>query len=168
MASNIQQSINQSLFAIGRVATIGKYMKGQKEQTKSINELIKKDMPTDKQIEEAEAKLEIANEEAQKEGFKDAQSRFDVQTEAIAAAEALKKKDPNFGFITKEGPEGALFGENPHDRFIVGKLEEGAWDSFVNRTSTLQNQKQSFADRKQFLENKKDPFQDELWQGGNV
>lgn len=153
MASNIQQSFNQALYSIARARGFLKF-------SQYIDSTLE-----DRQIEQAEAEQEYRDQEAQKQGYKDASTQHEVQTAAQRAANDLQKKNPNFGFVTQTGKTGTAFGEPmPSERFVTGKLEEGNWESMSNnpnvslvsykqRAATKTDQKAALKEREDGLKN---------------
>lgn len=123
--ASIQQSFNQILYSAGRLAGLQKLAKevtSQRVSTEQIASRLEAERE-DRMIKEAQEQQAVADKEAEKLGFADAQAQHEVQTAAKQVAENLKAKDPNFGFYTYRQKNRSAFGEgDPDERFNWGQV----------------------------------------------
>ena len=159
---SIQQSLNNILSSVARGVGAIKIKSAIEEQTKTIKDYTEEN----RMIEEAEAKEEYMNKEAQSEGFKDAYQKHEIQTEAQNAAAALERKGQKPMFYTHTEPTKQAFGDpDPADRYrLSGAIPEGggkdsaiakvnadALNNYIRRADTLNSQKENMKQRKEIF-----------------
>lgn len=146
---SLQSAWNQALSSVAR-AKIGKKLYSELPSVKAARE-------EDKQIKLAEEEQAYREAEAQKKGYKDAQTRFEVETAAEQAAQKLKQADPNFGFYVateKEVPKSAFGEGDPSGRYIKGSLEQKEKEAqqSLNKAFVSKMKKQALEERKMILD----------------
>lgn len=161
--AGIQQTFNQILSSTASGLGMVKILHGQQEQLKAQRE---QPELTAKKIKEVEAEQAYRDAEARKMGFSDAYTQHEVQTAAQRAASDIEKKGEKLGFYTHEEPTGTAFDDpNPSDKYKlkgaippsiyspdVKRIEDRAFQKFMDRITVKQNQKEAMKARMKLLE----------------